>query len=197
LFQRWIGGSKDKQSIALSCYAGQKAILEIGCSVGNIADAFRALPDISYTGIDIDGKAIGVARRRFPGAAFRFLEESVQEHCQGGARYDYILVAGMLHHVDDAMAVDILRATQSLSLPGSIIVVYDPDTLTLADPAYMHWFYKLEQGKFLRSHAETEALIRSAGLRIRDKRLVPLRPGLPGLPAVARFVCFECTWGMA
>jgi cyclopropane fatty-acyl-phospholipid synthase-like methyltransferase len=197
LFQRWIGGTKDKQAIALSGYAGQINILEIGCSVGNVADAFRSLPGISYTGIDIDGNAIAVARQRFAGTAFRFLEESVEEHARTGQRYDYILVAGMLHHVDDATAMNILRQTQALIQSGGNILIYDPVTLTSSDPRYMHWFYKLEQGKFMRSHADTEVLIRNAGLHIRTTRLVPMRPGLPGFPPVARFVCFEAIWEQA
>jgi len=194
LFQQLIGGSKDKQALALSRYMGQQNILEIGCSVGNIADAFRSLPSISYTGIDIDGNAIAAAQRRFFGTTFRFLEESVEKHAQSGSRYDYILVAGMLHHVDDVTAIEILCKTRLLSMQGGTILIYDPDTPTLSDPSYMHLFYKLEQGKFMRSHTESEALIQRAGLHIRDKRLVPIRPGLPGFPSVARFVCFDTAW---
>jgi len=194
IFQRLIGSLKDKQAIALSRYTGQQSILEIGCSVGSIADAFRSLPNISYTGIDIDGNAIAAAQRRFFGTTFRFLEESVKKHAQNGSRYDYILVAGMLHHIDDATAIDILYETYLLSVEDGTVLIYDPDTPTSSDPTYMHWFYKLEQGKFLRSHTETEALIQRAGLRIRDKRLVPVRPGFPGFPPVARFVCFDTVW---
>jgi len=197
LFQRLIGGSKDKQALALSRYAGQRSILEIGCSVGNIADAFRSLQGISYTGIDIDGKAIRVAQQRFLGLEFRFLKESVEEHAQSGSRYDYILVAGMLHHVDDATAIDILRSTRSLSSSGGTVLIYDPDTLMSSDSALVHWYYKLEQGKFRRSHTENEALIQSSGLHIRDKCLVPIHPGLPGFPPVARFVCFDTAWDIS
>jgi len=194
LFQQLFGCTKDKRSIALSAYNGQRQILEIGCSVGNIADAFRSLPEASYTGIDIDGNAINVARQRFVGTNFRFLEESVQDHATSESRYDYILVAAMLHHVDDATAVDILRSTRSLSSPGGIVLIYDPDTLTPTDPALVRWYYKLERGKFRRPHTESEALIQNAGLRIRDKRFFSMRPGLPGFPPVARMVCFDTVW---
>jgi 2-polyprenyl-3-methyl-5-hydroxy-6-metoxy-1,4-benzoquinol methylase len=194
LFQQLIGGTKDKQSLALSSWNGQRQILEIGCSVGNIADAFRSLPGISYTGIDIDGNTIKVAQQRFTGTAFRFLEESVQNHAKSKSRYDYVLVAGMLHHIDDATAIDILRSTRFLCSPGATVLIYDPDTLTPSDPALVRWYYKLEQGKFRRPHTESEALVRSAGLHIRDKRLVPIRPGLPGFPPVARMVCFDTAW---
>jgi hypothetical protein len=38
----------------------------------------------------------------------------VEEHAKTGQRYDYIVVAGMLHHVDDATAASILRSTRFL-----------------------------------------------------------------------------------
>jgi len=64
VFQHLFGGTRDKQHLALDCYRGQSRILEIGCSVGNLTDAF--LPSgAAYTGIDIDGSAIAHAQRRF------------------------------------------------------------------------------------------------------------------------------------
>ena len=198
LFQRLIGGSKDKQALALSALSmigGQKKhILEIGCSVGNIADAFRSLPHIRYTGIDIDQSVIEVAQSRFAGTEFQFLHESMEEHILKKMRYDYILVAGMLHHVDDKTALEILKQTMPLSKPETIILVYDPATLDKTDPFYMHWFYKLEQGQFMRDEKSTEKLITAAGMTICKRHITPIRPGIPGFPPVARFCCFETTW---
>lgn len=201
LFQRLIGGSKDKQALALSVFSDRggegekkKHILEIGCSVGNIADAFRSLPHIRYTGIDIDKSVITVAQSRFTGTGFQFLHESMEEHIKRKIQYDYILVAGMLHHVDDETALEILKQTAPLSKPNATVLVYDPVTLNESDPFYMHWFYKLEQGQFMRDEQSTKKLITDAGMTIFRHRTVPVRPGLPGMPPVARFCCFEAKW---
>lgn len=78
-FQRLIGGRKDKQTLALSAWDGQRNILEIGCSVGNIANAFRTLPNIHYTGIDIDEKVIDVTKSRFTSTEFLFPNESIEK----------------------------------------------------------------------------------------------------------------------
>jgi 2-polyprenyl-3-methyl-5-hydroxy-6-metoxy-1,4-benzoquinol methylase len=194
LFQLLIGGTKDKRALALSSWSGRRNVLEIGCSIGNIADAFRNLPDIVYTGIDIDGQAISAAKKRFAGTGFNFIHTGIEEYDFSGARYDFILVAGMLHHVDEATALAILQRTRLLSAEGGIVLIYDPDALIPSDPAYMRWFYKLEQGQFIRPHSEIEALVKKAGLVIREKGLFPIHPGLPGLPPVARFVRLVATW---
>lgn len=195
LFQLYIGGTEDRQKLALSEWTGQRRILEVGCSVGNIAGAFRRFPDICYTGVDIDKRPIATAHSKFSGMKnFHFFAESLEEHVLRNNLYDYILVAGMLHHVDTETAHAILTQTRLVSAPGAAIVIYDPDTLTKADPWYMHWYYKLEEGQFLRSHDELEKLIAGAGLHIRRKKLVPQHPGLPGLPPLARFSCFAASW---
>lgn len=195
LFQLVCGGAKDKQRFALSAWRGQKSILEIGCLVGNIADAFRPLKGVTYTGVDIDKKVIAVAQSRFAGIKnFTFLVESAEALASKGSLYDYILIAGMLHHVDLETARDIISTTRYLSTPDTTIVIYDPDTLTPEDPAYMHWFYKLEQGQFMRANREIEKIILDTSMHTRDKQLLPQRPDFPGFPAVARFSCFTTSW---
>lgn len=201
LFQRLIGGSKDKQALALSVFSDRggegekkKHILEIGCSVGNIADAFRSLPHIRYTGIDIDKSVITVAQSRFTGTGFQFLHESMEEHIKREIQYDIILVAGILHHIDDKTALDILKQTAPLSKLGTMVLIYDPVILKKSDPFYMHWFYKLEQGQLMRDEQSTKKLITDAGMTISSHRTVPISPGLPGCPPVARFCCFAVQW---
>jgi 2-polyprenyl-3-methyl-5-hydroxy-6-metoxy-1,4-benzoquinol methylase len=61
--QYWIGGTTDKRRLCLRKYNGQKRVLEVGCSVGNIAKAFQSFAEISYTGIDIDSTAIRRAQK--------------------------------------------------------------------------------------------------------------------------------------
>lgn len=58
-------------------------------------------------------------------------------------------MTGILYHIDDKIALDILKQTTPLSKPNATILVYDPVTLNESDPFYMHWFYKLEQGQFM------------------------------------------------
>ena len=54
LAQLTVLGTYDKQRLVLKHYRGQRRILEIGCSVGNVSMAFRQFPNINFVGLDID-----------------------------------------------------------------------------------------------------------------------------------------------
>lgn len=195
VLQKLLGGTKDKQKLATRAWNGESRILEIGCSVGNISEAFLKRADASFTGIDIDEAAIEVAKKRFAGNGnFRFLTTSVAEHAGQDITYDYILVAGMLHHVDDETAGEILRSTKKLAMAGAKVVIYEPDALRTDDNLLFKAFYRLEQGRFLRRHEDLKELLRASGLRIEQEERHPVRPGFPGLPVVARFSYFVATW---
>jgi 2-polyprenyl-3-methyl-5-hydroxy-6-metoxy-1,4-benzoquinol methylase len=96
--------------LATEHYHGQKRVLEIGCSVGNISSAFCAFPDIEFTGIDIDSHVINLAKHRFRDYPnFSFSLSSLEELSQQTKKFDYVLFAGMLHHVDDDTGLRLLR----------------------------------------------------------------------------------------
>jgi cyclopropane fatty-acyl-phospholipid synthase-like methyltransferase len=195
LMQNLIGGTKDKQRVAIRFWRGQKRILEIGCSVGNIADGFSELKDIEYTGIDIDSAVIEVAKKRFSkNKDFNFECISVEDLALKGIHYDYIIVAGMLHHVDDPTAFSVLEATRSLSSKESIVVIYDKDMFTQDDTILFKTFTSFEQGKFVRSHKELKSMIQKAGMQITEAELHPVRIGSPLLPVVARISLFIAQW---
>src|SRR5271170_6480358 len=65
LFQWSIGGSCHKRRIVLDRLSGRKNVLEVGCSVGNIAEALRDVPNVRYTGVDIDRSSLRTARQSF------------------------------------------------------------------------------------------------------------------------------------
>ena len=110
LMQNTIGGNKSKSALAIEHYRGQKRVLEIGCSVGNVSAAFRAFPNVAFTGIDIDRNAIKLAKQRFLDTPnFRFSLCSLNELSCQGETFDYVLFPGMLHHVDDKTGLQLLR----------------------------------------------------------------------------------------
>jgi 2-polyprenyl-3-methyl-5-hydroxy-6-metoxy-1,4-benzoquinol methylase len=98
--QNVIGGNACKKALVTEHYRGQKRILEIGCSVGNVSAGFRVFPNVAFTGIDIDRHAIELAKRRFRNASnFRFSLSSLEELSRRGEIFDYVIFAGMLHNV--------------------------------------------------------------------------------------------------
>lgn len=187
--QRIIGGNASKQMLATEYYCGQGAVLEIGCSVGNISEAFLRFPETTFTGIDIDEKALAVAKRRFHGVGnFRFSMRSLQELSSSGESFDYVLFAGMLHHVDDTTAESLLSDALRCTTANGTIVIYEPEAVRDQDGWFFRLFYALfEQGKYLRSRGALEDLVKGAGIKIRliEDRMVS--PGIVERPYVARF----------
>lgn len=194
LLQNLAGGSIDKRRMALEHYRNEKRVLEVGCSAGNVSDAFRRIPGISYTGVDIDDAALAVARRRFADCPhFRFLNLPLSYLASNETeRYDYILLAGILHHVDDETSIALIRTSLSLLVRGGRLVVSEPEALAASDGLLMELFYRLEQGKYLRSRAAYEDLIQKAGGDVAFSESRPVHPSAIPWPTVARFSLIEC-----
>jgi len=187
--QRIIGGNASKQALATEYYCGQQRVLEIGCSVGNISEAFLRFPEIAFTGIDIDEKVLAVAQRRFKGVGnFRFSLRSLQELSRAGESFDYVLFAGILHHVDDETAELLLHDALNCTATNGIIVIYEPEAVRDNDGWFFRLFYALfEQGAYLRSSEALEALVTHAGIKIRRIEDRMVSPGIVTTPYVARF----------
>lgn len=190
LAQQVVGCNGAKMALALRHYKGERRVLEIGCSAGNIAPAFS---DADYTGIDIDDGALALARRRFEGRPnFRFQHISLADMAATGTQFDYVLFAGILHHVSDDTAEKMLADALKVVAPGGTLVISEPEAVRPSDGIVFRLFYKLEQGQFLRSRSALEALVRRAGIDINriDDQLMSM---LPALPHVARFNLLAAT----
>ena len=96
------------------------------------------------------------------------------------------VVAGILHHVPDDVATEMLVEALSLVAEGGTLVISEPEAVRPGDGIVLRLFYKLEQGRFLRSREALEALVRRAGVNISraDDQLMRMSPGMPH---VARF----------
>ncbi len=184
LMQNMIGGLKCKQELATLHYQGEKRVLEIGCSVGTISSAFRAFPDVEFTGIDIDPKAITLAKHRFRAYPnFRFSVDSLEELTRKGKQFDYIIFAAMLHHVSDAEGLLLLSQAVKCTANGGKLVICEPEALNESDGWFLHFFYsKFEQGQFLRFRDHLVRLVKGAGIAltsIEDKMITPARFSRP------------------
>jgi 2-polyprenyl-3-methyl-5-hydroxy-6-metoxy-1,4-benzoquinol methylase len=194
LMQMLIGGNGSKQKFAKKWYSGQKSILEIGCSVGNVSSCFTRFENIEFTGIDIDAAVIEVAQKRFrkyPNFSFQncYLAEFIKQD----KKADYILFAGILHHVDDQTAIQLLMDVKRCANAESSIVVYEPEIPRENDSFILrHFIKKMEQGQFVRSRSGYQSLIEQAGLRILDTTSEMQSPGIVKRPYVARFSIFKC-----
>lgn len=102
-------------------------VLDIGCGPGDITHEL-AKKGVTVTGIDFAGPMIDVARRRFPGIAFR--EADVERLPFDDATFDVVLGNMVVHHFarPEAAFGEICRVLK----PGGtfVFMVPIPDTQT-------------------------------------------------------------------
>lgn len=97
------------------------AVLDIGCGPGDILEY---LPDVDYTGFDINGEYIEAAIRRF-GNRGKFICADVNDIVKEKKTYDIVLANGILHHLPDKEASRLMRLARSCLTPGGRFVSLD------------------------------------------------------------------------
>lgn len=185
LAQKTIGGTPDKQSILRQNYKSEKRVVEVGCSIGNIARSLINEPDLEYLGLDIDNGALDFARKWFaPYPNFSFSNQSLQQVAATGARFDLVCVTGVLHHVPDDVAQDLLNGARAVAAAGARLLMFDPIPLRPGDGPVYGIIHKLEQGEFLRSPERLSHMITEAGFVLDQEADVAIGPGLVPWPKI-------------
>ena len=195
-FQLLLGGTFDKRKLATEYYSDQKKVLEIGCSVGNVSAAFTKYNNLNFVGIDTDEIAISNARKRFRNLKnFIFNSYDLREMSKTNQTFDYILFAGILHHVNDGDAMELLRNAVPLLDPEGIIIISEPLPAHESDSWLIRLYHNLfEQGSWVREKKDIETLVNNVGgLLIRSSQERTVSPFLFNWPKVARFCLLVAT----
>jgi 2-polyprenyl-3-methyl-5-hydroxy-6-metoxy-1,4-benzoquinol methylase len=138
-------------------------VLDFGCSIGNLAELCS--PD-AYLGIDIYGKALKVAKERYP--QFRFASE-----VSGSEKFDTIVALAVIEHVAHPGAL--LQQFKRMLEPAGRIVLTTPHPCV----ERIHEFgtrlgllsaHANEEHKHLLDYKLMEELTRKAGLIIETYR---------------------------
>lgn len=127
--------------------AVQMKILDCGCGPASI---LSHLPDVTYTGIDINPNHIAYARALY-GERGRFVVgDVVHDLKEENGSFDLILVSGVLHHLTDEDAKRLLASVIELVKPGGRIVTIDCVWLPSQNPI-ARIFNKLDSGLNVRT----------------------------------------------
>lgn len=101
--------------------AGMK-MLDVGCGPANV---LAYLPQLDYTGIDLNEKHIAYAQQRY-GERGRFIVGNAADDLrQEENTFDLINVSALLHHLDDADAVSLFTSLKKLLKKDGKIVTFD------------------------------------------------------------------------
>jgi SAM-dependent methyltransferase len=151
----------------LTTYAGEflqaksgMKVLDVGCGPANILDY---LPDIDYTGMDLNEKHISSARQRY-GERGRFIVGDVARDLnQQNESFDLINVSGLLHHLSDDEARSLFRSIRPLVKPRGRIVTLDPVWLP-KQRAAVKFLYRLDSGMNIRTPEGYASLLEGLSL---------------------------------
>ncbi len=147
-FQRLAGGVRCRQ-----CYVRDHLrplpgwrVLDIGCGTGDMLPSF---PEVEYYGWDPSSTYIERARaRNIPNSHFTcgLLTESNLEH---PGTFDLVHSSGVLHHLNDAQALELMRVARgALKVGGRLCTLdgcYYPRQSILS-----RWVLSMDRGQFVR-----------------------------------------------
>lgn len=148
-------------------------ILDIGCGGG---DALRYLDSFEeYHGFDTDEVAISFAKQR-PEASrleVHFQTTLVSPATFQDIRPTRVMMNGLLHHLDDEAAVDLLRMCGATNTVERIVT---NDTVYLPGQPLNNIMARLDRGRFVRHIEGYRDLVSRAGLTVVGEEAVRSHP---------------------
>jgi len=125
-------------------------VLDIGCGPGYVAGW---LDGVSYVGLDTDPNYIDYANRKYAGKAIFSCELLTDAYADRHKPFDFVIMMGVLHHLDDAQTLDILRIIRKVLTPKGRLVTLDgfrhPNISSAAK-----FFLDNDRGKYVRTKEE-------------------------------------------
>lgn len=122
IFTKIIGGSRARVSF-IRQYVKPKEndkVLDIGCGPGSILEF---LPMVDYVGFDSNSDYIEAAKKRFDGR--EFMCKNVSRDAITGSSFDLVLALGILHHLNDDEASQLLELAHNALRTGGRLVTLD------------------------------------------------------------------------
>jgi SAM-dependent methyltransferase len=98
-------------------------MLDVGCGTAGIVPY---LPDVDYCGFDRDARYIESARRRFGARARFFCDDVGTIRAHGVGPFNVATAIGLLHHLNDDAALDLLAKVREALVPGGRLITADP-----------------------------------------------------------------------
>ena len=158
---RLLGGWQARQWLAGNVWKlqGGESVVDIGCGAGAVLDHLPRGSD--YIGIDVSESYIAAARKKYAGTATFFLGTPLDFLRQDESHVnntDLVLCNGLLHHLSDAEATEVLEISKRLLKPGGRLVCLEA-TYLARQSRLSKWVVSTDRGQFVRSEQEWKELV--------------------------------------
>jgi SAM-dependent methyltransferase len=162
-----LGAERARRRLSRDLYAvsaGSK-VLDVGCGPGSM---FPYLPEVRYTGIDINPKHVAHARERFGDRARFLVGDAVSELQSEAGTFDLVIVSALLHHLDDKQARFMLTHLCHLLKLGGRLVTFD--NVWIRRQNFIAWtLNKLDSGLNVRFAEEYRRLVSGLPVSVEER----------------------------
>ena len=156
-----LGGRQARAWLAANFWKlrGGERIVDIGCGSGAVLDFLPR--DSDYIGIDVSERYISAARKKYSGNRTFFLgtaRDFVNQDHAPLNNIDVVLFNGLLHHLPDDQATEVLEISKHLLKTGGRLVCLEA-TYLARQTRLSKWIVSTDRGKYVRSEQEWKKLV--------------------------------------
>lgn len=186
LFGQLIGGASGRRKFVADHIRPQQGdrILDIGCGPGVLVPY---LPVVDYVGFDASDDYIQAAQEQYGDLATFYCQQVSAETITGHSQFDLVLAVGILHHLDDAEAIQLCHLAEAALKPGGRLITFDGCYLPGQSPI-AHYLLTRDRGQNVRDQEGYTKLVSQAFTK---DVVVNIRHDLLRIPYT--HIILECT----
>jgi len=157
LYQGMLGAKRARRQ-AVEEYVrplrGQR-VLDIGCGPGYVSEYFEG---VDYIGFDTDKAYIDYANRKYGRRGSFFCQEFDDTVGSRLEPFDIVMMNGLLHHLQDGIAVELLQRVKRVLKPGGKLVTLDCYYVR-GQNFIVRKLLQLDRGKYIRQEKDYIKLV--------------------------------------
>ena len=139
--------------------------LDLGCGPGAFAPMFKGQ---DYVGADLNRGYIDYARKKLPGT---FIVSDARQLEMPDARFDQVLIFGLLHHLSDDDVRAVLKETKRVLVPGGRVLAIEDIPAISKMNLIGHLIHNVENGEHIRPTEDYRRLYSEFGRIEREEIL--------------------------